>query len=66
MTAADPAAGDGIGADGEVEAEVDQDGQLLRGVDPVDVEGGVGLGEPVRLRVGEDLRERLPLARHAA
>ena len=35
------------------------------GVDAVHVERGVRLGEPVRLRVGEDLRERLPLARHA-
>ena len=39
--------------------------QLVRRVDPVDVERRVRLGEPGGLRLGEDLGERLPFPGHA-
>jgi hypothetical protein len=45
--------------------EPDQDRQLVRRVDAVDVERRVGLRQPRLLGLGEHLGERLPLLRHA-
>ena len=43
----------------------DEDRELVRRVDPVDVERRVRLGESGGLRLGEDLGERLPFPGHA-
>ncbi len=50
----------GMGAEGEA----GEDRKLVRGVDAVDVEAGIGLGVAERLRLGQDFGEVAALGLH--
>jgi hypothetical protein len=46
------------------EGQAGEDRQLVRGIDPVDIEAGVGLGIAQLLRLGEHLAEIAALGLH--
>ncbi len=48
----------------DAEGDRGEDGELVRGVDAVDVEGGIGLGVAQALRLGEHHVEGQPLVAH--
>ena len=50
--------------DGAVERQRGQDGQLVGGVDAVDVEGGIGLGVAQPLRLGQHVGELAAVVAH--
>ncbi len=54
-----------IGGDAGGEADGGEDGELARGIQPVHICGGVGLGVPQALGLGEDLLVAQALGSHA-
>ncbi len=54
----------GVEADGVAKGEGGEDGQLVRGVDTIDVGGRVGLGVAERLRLRQHVRELALLVAH--
>jgi hypothetical protein len=57
---------DALQVDLAAEGERGQDGQLVRGVDAVDIEAGIGLGVAQVLRLGQDLVELAAGLAHGA